>query len=226
MTDPDQPQPSPNPGAAQRWSGRRGQRTGIRRRLAAVVLLPALGGLGGCAVPPDIAHLWLAGTTALELIGHGGCLRGSQLHGNLTPLELYRAMESCMQRSDVNSAVILFSLAGAYGHYDARRVVDPSAQQAGTLLRTLALQRLSEPQRQALVAAIRSTADDPERLPQLCATLERIGPPTYHPAYMLRHGLGAGQEGAASPRRDLVEGFQGAEVWEQVLDSFLRCSKA
>jgi hypothetical protein len=177
-------------------------------------------------MPPDIAGLWLAGSTALELIGHGGCLRGSQLNGDLTPLELYSAMETCLKHSDVRSAVILFSLAGAYGNYDARRVADPSAHQAGALLRTLALQRLSEPQRQALAAAISSTTDDPDRMPQLCATLERIGPPTYQPAYMLRHGLQARRGGPASPGRDLVDGFQAAEAWEQVLDSFLRCGKA
>ena len=226
MTLAGQPRPRPIQGAAQRWCRPLVKRAGHWCRMAGLMLLPALGGLGGCGMPPDISGLWLAGSTALELIGHGGCLRGSQLHGDLTPLELYAAMAACMQRSDVGSAVILFSLAGAYGHYDARRVADPSAHQAGVLLRSLALQRLSEPQRQALAAAISTTANDPDQMPQLCATLERIGPPTYQPAYMLRHGLRSRQGEAASPRRDLVDGFQGDEAWEQVLDSFLRCGKA
>lgn len=193
-----------------------------RRRLGrrtSLALLPALALLGGCGVPVDGGALWLSGSSSLAWLSHGGCLQGSQLRGSLTPKQLYGAMGACMRRSDMSSAVTLFSLASAYSRFDAQRVTDPSAREAGSLQRILALQELNEPQRQALAAAIRYTASDQEQMPRLCAALERIGPPTYRPDYMLRHGLRSG-------RRSLVTPFDGEAAWQQVLDRDFRCSKA
>ena len=188
-------------------------------RVASAALLPALALLGGCGMPIDGGALWLAGSSGLAWLRQGGCLQGSQLHGSLTPRQLYAAMGACVRRSDLTSAVTLFSLASAYGRFDAQRVTDPSARQAGSLLRILALQQLNEAQRQALVRAIQLTASDPDRMPRLCAALERIGPPTYHPDYMLRHGLARG-------RRALVSPFDGDATWQRVLDRDFRCNKA
>lgn len=155
----------------------------------------------------------------------------ASLDGSQTPEQLYRGVAACLRRSEPDAAVLLFSLAVAYGRYDTLRVADPSAHQAGSLLRLVALQRLNEPQRQALSRGLAAGLSDTGSRPDLCATIERIGPPTYRPDYMLNHGeagLRRGLSGASAnlPNASLVPNFDGDAAWNQVLDGLLRCSKA
>ncbi len=199
------------------------------RALAILLLLP---GLAGCLSPFGTPVL-VAGNLFRAVHQRSGCPRLSSLNGSQTPEQLYRSAAVCMRRADTDTAVVLFSLAGAYGRYDALRVSDPSAHQAGTLLRLVTLEQLNESQRQALSRGIAAALSEPGRQPELCATIERIGRPTYQPDYMVRHGLGSlrrslpGNRSAAVPASpDLVQGFDGDAAWNQVLDRFLRCSKA
>ena len=162
-----------------------------------------------------------------------GCPRLVELDGSQPPQELYRGMAACLRRADRKTALTLFTLAAAYGRFDAERVADPSARQAATVLRLVALQRLSASQREALSEDLRATLADPLRLPDLCARVERIGPPRYQPRYLTRHGLVAlGRslgDDARLRRQDpdaLVPDFNAASAWNRVLDQFLRCGKA
>lgn len=200
------------------------------RLLAVFLLLPAL---AGCLAPFS-APLLVAGTLVQAGLRGRGCPSLESLDGSQTPEQLYRGAAHCMRRSDTDTAVVLFSLAAAYGRYDALRVSDPSAHQAGMLLRLVALQQLDEPQRQALSSGVAAALSEPDRKPELCATIERIGPPTYRPDYMVRHGLASLRRSlpdadagaaAASAVPPLVQGFDGDAAWNQVLDRFLRCSK-
>lgn len=199
--------------------------------LAALILLllPALSGCLSPLGPP----LLLARRLMQSGLPRRDCPRLASLDGSQTPEQLYRGVASCLRGSDPDSAVVLFSLAAAYGRYDALRVADPSAHQAGTLLRLVALRQLDAAQRQLLSRGIATTLSEAGGKPELCATIERIGPPTYRPDYMLRHGLVALKQslpdaGAASRGASpgLVPGFDGDAAWNQVLDRFLRCSKA
>ena len=207
---------------------RRGPVSGVRA-LAVLLLLP---GLAGCLSPLGVPLL-VAGNLVEAGLEPSGCPRLASLDGSQTPEQLYRGAARCMRRSDTDTAVILFSLAGAYSRYDALRVSDPSAHQAGMLLRLVALEQLNEPQRQALSRGVAAALSEPGRGPELCATIERIGPPTYHPNYMVRHGLGSLRRSLPDHRTtaipaapELVQGFDGEAAWNRVLDRFLRCSKA
>ena len=199
------------------------------RALAVFLLLP---GLAGCLSPLG-TPLLIAGNLMQAGLRGSGCPRLASLDGSQTPEQLYRGAARCMRRSDTDTAVVLFSLAAAYGRYDALRVNDPSAHQAGMLLRLVALQQLNEPQREALSRGVAAALSEPEANPDLCAAIERIGPPTYQPDYMLRHGLASlrrslpeARSSAPMPNGGLVQGFNGDEAWNQVLDRFLRCAKA
>lgn len=194
------------------------------------LLLPALTGCVSPLGPP----LLLAGSLLLPgRLLRDSCPRLSSLDGSQTPEQLYRGVSACMRSAERDSAVVLFSLAAAYGRYDALRVADPTAHQAGALLRLMALQQLDDSQRQALSTGIAEALSEPGRKPDLCATIERVGPPTYQPDYMLRHGqmalrrsLSGNRTVAPAPPSGLVPGFDGDAAWNQVLDRVLRCSKA
>lgn len=195
--------------------------------LAALLLLPALAGCIGPFVPP----LLLARSLMAATLRSGGCPRLASLDGSQTPEQLYRGVAACMRRSDTDTAVVLFSLAVAYGRYDALRVADPSAHQAGLLLRLVALQRLEEAQRQALSREMTMAQSEAGRRQNLCAAIERIGAPTYRPDYMSHHGAMALRRSFSEHRppafrasSELVQGFDGEAAWNQVLDRVLRCS--
>ena len=196
--------------------------------LAPLLLLPALAGCIGPFVPP----LLLAPSLMAATLRSGGCPRLASLDGTQTPAQLYRGVAACMRRSDTDTAVVLFSLAVAYGRFDALRVADPSAHQAGMLLRLVALQRLDEVQRQALSRGMSVAQSEAGRRQNLCAAIERIGAPTYRPDYMSRHGAMALRRSLrdhhaapSPPSSEGVQCFDGEAAWNQVLDRVLRCSR-
>ncbi len=216
--------PPPLSAPAVRWPGRL-PRAAV---LAPLLLLPALAGCIGPFVPP----LLLARSLMAVSQRSGGCPRLASLDGSQTPLQLYRGVAACMRRSDTDTAVVLFSLAVAYGRYDALRVADPSAHQAGMLLRLVALQRLDEAQRQALSRGMSVAQSEAGRRQNLCAAIERIGAPTYRPDYMSRHGAMALRRSFSEQRppasrasSELAQDFDGEAAWNQVLDRVLRCSR-
>src|SRR5271155_3948039 len=51
-----------------------------------------------------------------------------------TPPDLYQGVSSCIQQEDYRTAVALFALAGMESRFDAQRVLDKTAGQAGQVL--------------------------------------------------------------------------------------------
>jgi hypothetical protein len=202
---------------------------GLLPLLVTLLLLP---GVAGCLMTPSPPLMGAASLMRLRQLDNG-CPSLASLDGSQTPDRLYRGVAPCLRSADQDTAVVLFGLAAAYGRFDAKRVADPSAHQASTLLRLVALQELDASQRQALSQGMAAALARPAGRPNLCATVERIGPPTYRPDYMLRHGLaqlkrdvtGAGADTPAASG-GLVEGFDANAAWNEVLDDFLRCGKA
>lgn len=197
------------------------------RGLAALLLLPAL---AGCLAPLHPGSLLLAGQLIGPMLQRQRCPRPAAIHAEQSPEELYAAMTACLRASEPDTALVLFTLAAAYGRYDALRVSDPSAHQAASVLRMLALQNLSASQRLELSSRVAALASDPRRLPDLCARIERIGPPAYPPDYMVKHGLRELRRGLTRQPGDrrppaLVENFDAATAWNRVLDRDVGCSK-
>jgi hypothetical protein len=70
-------------------------------------------------------------------------------------------------------------------------------------------------------AAVRTVGADPELLSRTCASIRKIGYPTYYPAYMVLHGIRAF---TAKPDDPTMEpNFDGAAAWNSLLSTYLNC---
>ena len=151
-----------------------------------------------------------------------GCLKIEALRNTYTAADLYRSNAACVKQDDLESAVYSSALAGVYGRYDSMRVSDQSAHQAQTVLRMNFGNSLTEEQKKLFTARLSATASNPSSLAKLCGRIREVGPPNYHPIYMIQHGMSAftGTKG-----NGLVSNFDSAAAWEKALDTYLHCPK-
>lgn len=150
-----------------------------------------------------------------------GCLESTDLSNRYTPAELYRAVAACAKQGKYKDASVLLALAGVYGRFDVQRVSDKTSHQALTILKMQALGNLTKEQQRAFKDDMRVTLGDPANLAVACQLFERIGPPHYHPVYMIQHGMSAFTKTDAS--NGLVKDFNAQVAWQQSLDSYLHC---
>jgi len=138
-----------------------------------------------------------------------------------TPPDLYHGVSACIQQEDYRTAVALFALAGLESRFDAERVLDKTAGQAGQVLIMDTFNGLPDDKRAKFQAAVKAVAADPEVLSRTCAAIRKIGYPTYYPAYMVLHGIRAF---TAKPDDPTMEpNFDGAAAWNSLLGTYLNC---
>jgi Domain of unknown function (DUF4124) len=138
-----------------------------------------------------------------------------------TPPDLYHGVSACIQQEDYRTAVALFALAGLESRFDAERVLDKTAGQAGQVLIMDTFNGLPSDRRTKFQAAVKAVAADPEVLSRTCAAIRKIGYPTYYPAYMVLHGIRAF---TAKPDDPTMEpNFDGATAWNSLLETYLNC---
>ena len=105
--------------------------------------------------------------------------------------------------------------------FDAYRVRDKTAHQAGAALRVRFLEPLDKrPRDQLQKAAIALFEGEGTERAAFCRRMHALGPPSYHPTYMLQHGMGA-IRGSKSP--PLVDDFDPAAAWRKTVDEYGRC---
>lgn len=152
------------------------------------------------------------------------CSAGKSLDSRFTPVNLYLgAVECAKQPATFEAATNMFVLAGVYGRYDVLRVKDESAHQAVSVMRMAIDGRLSNAFRQHL----RHMAGSELGKLQLCAMVQRAGPPAYFPSYMVQHGLHSTQaalEGRA-PASPLHEDLDTRAAWTEAVEGYLHCSE-
>ncbi|MEL7680897.1 hypothetical protein AAG602_06995 [Citromicrobium bathyomarinum] len=184
-----------------------------------IVAMPA-GPVGAQNDGPVIRNYQMEGD--LESPNDIGCVPIDQARPAYNPVDLYRGAAACIAREEWDDAASLFALGGVYGRYDMRRVSDRTAHQAVMVAQMSAFGDLEEAQQAKLSETVGRIADDPEELGALCSAIAALGPPTYQPRYMSRHGLGAftGNEGSAP------EGFDPQATFKEVMTSFLHCPAA
>jgi hypothetical protein len=151
-----------------------------------------------------------------------GCIKTKALKSTYTAADLYRSNAVCVKEKDLDSAVYSSALAGVYARYDSMRVADESAHQAQTVLRMNFANSLTKEEQESFMARLSAVAGDPASLAALCSRIRTIGPPNYHPTYMIQHGMGAF---TGSGGNGLVSNFDSAASWEKSLDSYLHCPK-
>ncbi|MHB1951171.1 MAG: hypothetical protein ACYCQK_06820 [Acidiferrobacteraceae bacterium] len=175
--------------------------------------------LAGCAPRGPFAM----GTreTPLPAAASARCVGPRRASNRATPPTLIRALSGCVREHRYGDALFLYALAGAYTHFDALRVRDPTAHDAGGVLLLQAIQSMTGTERVRLQNKIRSTFSDARKARRVCREIERIGPPQYYPAYMVNPGTTAftGSKGA-----DLSKDFDPVAAWDEVLSGYLHCS--
>lgn len=150
------------------------------------------------------------------------CSTPVPLRGNMTPVELYKAVPICIRTSDLETAATLFALAGAYGRFDAMRVADVSARQAASVLTQFSLESLTSEQRATFGQEVSAMFKDEVRRQELCEKIKQIGPPTYYPRYMVRHGMDV-ILGKNQGSDGLIQSFDPKDAWKQTLSGYLSC---
>ncbi|MGC1520979.1 MAG: hypothetical protein WA803_05510 [Steroidobacteraceae bacterium] len=149
------------------------------------------------------------------------CVSIDAVGKDYTPPDLYRGVSACIQQEDYRTAVALFALAGIESRFDAERVLDKTAGQAGQVLIMNTFNGVPQDRRTKFQAAVRAVAADPATLSRTCASIRKIGFPTYYPEYMVLHGIRAF---TAKPDDPTMEpNFDGAAAWNSLLSTYLNC---
>ncbi|MDH0867120.1 hypothetical protein [Mitsuaria sp. GD03876] len=152
------------------------------------------------------------------------CLRGDQIESSFTPPDLHTGFLKCLDERRAEEAALMFSVAGIYSRFDARRIDDPSVRGGPQVLIINTSSGFTPPQREFFLGEMLARLKKPEGTQAFCAVLNRIGPPTYAPRYLVLHGLKAFT--AADPMENaLIPNFDTDGNWRSLMDSYGHCPK-
>jgi hypothetical protein len=150
-----------------------------------------------------------------------GCVELDQLDNTRAPPDLYVGVAACVQQDNYRAAVAIFALAGMDAHFDAARVIDKTAGQAGQILITATFDGMPPEKRDKFAKSVTEVAADAPALARTCSRIRRMGFPTYYPGYMVVHGIHAFTANPDDPT--LESNFDGATIWNNLLSSYLNC---
>jgi len=159
----------------------------------------------------------------LESSNPCGCVDLSEVTSEHNPADILNGMRKCIELKQFKKAARLFALAGVYGKYDAYRVKDRTAHQALLVLQQNILADTDERDKKKLAKCIEKELEKgSEQLSSVCQLIQQIGMPTYHPKYMIQHGIQAFMK----PEGDgLVEEFDSEASWNLALENYLHCGE-
>lgn len=152
-----------------------------------------------------------------------GCVTLDKLDNTYTPADLYPGMAKCLEMSEYKKAAYLFAIAGVFGRFDVYRVSDRTAHQATRVLLIQTFGTLSMEKKQAFRKVLHGMFNKGSAsLKSTCAQIDKIGHPTYYPAYMIQHGMNAFTGNAKQDA--LVKDFDAKQAWRKALESYMHCS--
>ncbi|MEE8118982.1 MAG: hypothetical protein V3T39_05420 [Gammaproteobacteria bacterium] len=154
--------------------------------------------------------------------GHAvGCADLPNLTNAYSPAELYPAARKCIDKKHYETAARLFSMAGAYGYYDTMRVDYEGAPHAIRYIQILSFQDVGKRKMKNFNHLLATEfATGTRSHTQLCRDLQKIGPPAYHPDYLIQHGM---RSDLTSERNAMRAEFDSNQAWQQTLTRYLRC---
>ncbi len=149
-----------------------------------------------CAISLALADSQDTGATpgALEATMPLGCVTLDAVTPEHTPADVMPGAIRCIESGEYDRSVSLYQMVLGYGLYDIERVSDVSAHAAVSKLMDYFFEPMSNEQK----ATWFKTYDrhvlpgGPEKV-TFCKTFQSLGPPTYHPHYMIKFGLDAMQ---------------------------------
>jgi hypothetical protein len=150
-----------------------------------------------------------------------GCVELDVLDNTRTPPDLYVGVAACVQQENYRAAVAIFALAGMDAHFDAARVIDKTAGQAGQVLISATFDAMPAEKRDKFAKTVAEVAADAPALARTCNRIRRMGFPTYYPGYMVVHGIHAFTANPDDPT--LESNFDAAATWNNLLSSYLNC---
>jgi hypothetical protein len=130
-----------------------------------------------------------------------------------TPVDLFDLSARKLREGDYDAAAMAFMVATAYGSYDQQRVADKTAHQGIEALINQKMGDATDEQKEKFQTIAVEILKNPSGF---VANLKRMGKPSYHPAYMIQHGMGAVYEEKPA-NGGLVEGFDGDVEWNKLL---------
>jgi Protein of unknown function (DUF3617) len=184
----------------------------------------------GIQAPNQVSVTQNASVTNLTMTGQlaaknpVGCVPLSELDNTRTPPDLYLGVSACITKDDFHAAAALFALAGIESRFDAERVLDKSAGQAGQVLIMNTFNGLPNEKREKFGKIVGELAADPQALANTCGAIRKIGYPNYYPEYMVLHGIGAFAAKPGDPT--LAPTFDAAASWNSLLTTYLNCHEA
>ena len=168
-----------------------------------IALLFCAPGLAWAATPPRKAS--------------GKCLALAQIQSSMDPVVLTASLVDCVRADQMDAAVDLFNVAGAFARFDTLRVPDKTAYAAWPALTVMAGNAMTATQRNAFNVHLKRRSNAPGYHDTLCAFTAQLTPPTYNPLYMTRHGMGSF---LGSPT---AQPFSAPQAWSKVRSQYLGC---
>lgn len=149
-----------------------------------------------------------------------GCLELGELRRDMHPSELARSVRACIEEARFADAVQVYYAYSTYGLYDQQRVRDETAHVVLGELSHWMFAFLDRDQLGGMRAAIDQMRDTGSALfIETCKGIARLGPPEYHPGYMIRYGM--------IPRKSendwQVDDFDSAAAWKMALVEINKC---
>lgn len=151
------------------------------------------------------------------------CVDISTLTSSHTPADIFTGLSDCIKKNEVRNAVRLYALALSYGRYDSLRMIDKTARGAMRVLRFQTFASASKEYKLKFTAEKKkqdSTNLDKKEFSSLCKDIKNLGKPSYHPDYMIRHGMAA----FTGKPMGVLSDFNAEDEWEKVMSGFLKCS--
>jgi Protein of unknown function (DUF3617) len=153
-----------------------------------------------------------------------GCVPLNSVDNTHTPPDLYLGVSACIQKDDYRAAAALFALAGVESRFDAARVLDKSAGQAGQVLIVNTFNGLAQEKRDKFGKTVGELAADPQAMASACGAIRKIGHPNYYPEYMVLHGINAFT--AKAGNATMEPNFDADTTWNSLLTTYLNCHDA
>ncbi|WGW02553.1 hypothetical protein [Tropicibacter oceani] len=137
------------------------------------------------------------------------------------PVAMYSIALGCVRKGRFDDAIGYMTIGGAQMHFDAQRVLDPSAGAVNGALNHAFYVALSKKQRTILGQAFERAQQGGLFEARLCALLNGVKAPLHDPGYMIRHGLWQFTQPQAKP---LKPDFRAKAAWRKTRRSFMQCT--
>ncbi len=146
------------------------------------------------------------------------CLELTDVKAKTPPDVLYRIVGACVAQARFVEARRVFALAGLYSRFDAERVADKTASDAGSVLVLNTFSQFPIEVRKKFQQSFVEMTKDADAMQSLCLDVQRVGEPAYYPDYMIAHGIGHSDA-------PLLANFDAKRTWAMYLTSYLHCAQ-